>query len=388
MTVHHRNEETREACFPTVSPSTKNHWPVMDNDSASWDRNSRATSSSWPGEMEEVATRKILQLWYAIERNIYGESEETVSSSQLSEECTQWKNQLLHLRLVGKGANSYLNEGNSNGTVRSNSRRSGTGREDRYTEEILMEDNVYRSKELSEDSRQHRLIEDQKEVFDQILEHVCNELVKQSDENKDSLDENLDEVLRIIPAPTYSGRKWTNGRKKRNNPDSRKSSANGNNASLKKSVEPTDVVSTEKNRLETDNLHVDETDVPPVARNKLGTVFNEKIVVSPVPFVVSSRESFTTLRTTPISFRAQHFKLASSEGELPAVFISFHSFSLDFQVSPAPYPIFAPKTLRFKQLHSPNVRSLAYFLRFHLVIIHIPIALMKIAPVNNQLHDQ
>lgn len=326
MTVHQRNEETRETCFATVSPLTKNHWPVMENDSASWDRNSRATSSSWPGEMEETATRKVLQLWYAIERNIYGESEETSSLSQLSEECTQWKSQLLHLRLVGKGASSYLSEESKNETVRSGSRRSATDREARYTEEIFVEDSIYRSEELSENARQRRLMEDKKEVFDQILEHVCSELVKQSDENRDSLGKELDEVLRITPAPTYSGRKWTNGKKKRDNPASRRSSANGNHFGLDKSFESADILSTEKHRVETDNLQNNETDVPPVARNKLGTVFNEKIVVSPVPFVLSSRESFTTLRTTPISFRTQHFKITTSEGERFLVLTSFDSF--------------------------------------------------------------
>lgn len=55
---------------------------------------------------------------------------------------------------------------------------------------------------------------------------------------------------------------------------------------------------------------------PQQSRNKLGTVFNEKIVVSPVPFAVSTRESFSTLKTIPIRFMGQALEISSSQGDI------------------------------------------------------------------------
>lgn len=53
---------------------------------------------------------------------------------------------------------------------------------------------------------------------------------------------------------------------------------------------------------------------PHTSRNKLGTVFNEKVVVSPVPYVLSTRESFSTVKTTPIKFMAQSLEVSSFQG--------------------------------------------------------------------------
>lgn len=50
---------------------------------------------------------------------------------------------------------------------------------------------------------------------------------------------------------------------------------------------------------------------PHIGRNKLGTVFNEKIIVSPVPFTVSTRESFCTLKTIPIRFMGENLEISS-----------------------------------------------------------------------------
>lgn len=43
----------------------------------------------------------------------------------------------------------------------------------------------------------------------------------------------------------------------------------------------------------------------PSARNKRGTIFNERMIVSPVPYVVSTRESFCTLKTTSVRFMGE-----------------------------------------------------------------------------------
>lgn len=329
--MHQRNEESRETCYPVVSPRSKNHWPAMDNGSSSWDRNSRATTSSWPGDMEEAATQKVLQLWDAVERNLFDEDEQVPALDAVAEECNQWKTQLVHLRVVGKSA-PPVGAQESSETLRSTGRRSRAG-EDRFGEEVIMQDSLDRAHDPSNDSlmRQARLAEDKNEVFDQILDYVCSEFTrpKENDREPDTLGKDLNEILRVTPAPSYSGRRTIKGRTKRDNVDSRKNSANDArrkiDASASRAGDPVNdnersasAISRRvgKNSLDGDKV---EDDAPQVARNKLGTVFNEKIVVSPVPFVVSTRESFTTLRTTPISFRAQTFEISTPQGE-PVVF--------------------------------------------------------------------
>lgn len=53
---------------------------------------------------------------------------------------------------------------------------------------------------------------------------------------------------------------------------------------------------------------------PHIGRNKLGTIFNERIVVSPVPFAISTRESFSTLNTIPIRFMNEDLEIPSFQG--------------------------------------------------------------------------
>lgn len=53
---------------------------------------------------------------------------------------------------------------------------------------------------------------------------------------------------------------------------------------------------------------------PHIGRNKLGTIFNERIVVSPVPFTVSTRESFSTVKTIPIKFINEDLEISSAQG--------------------------------------------------------------------------
>lgn len=53
---------------------------------------------------------------------------------------------------------------------------------------------------------------------------------------------------------------------------------------------------------------------PHTGRNKLGTVFNEKVVVSPVPYILSTRESFSTVKTTPIKYMGQTLDVSTFQG--------------------------------------------------------------------------
>ena len=58
----------------------------------------------------------------------------------------------------------------------------------------------------------------------------------------------------------------------------------------------------------------DELKTTQIGRNKLGTVFNEKVVVSPVPFIRSTRESFCTLKTAPIQILGQQTNTSWNRG--------------------------------------------------------------------------
>lgn len=68
----------------------------------SWDQTSISTSLSWPEEMENVATEKLLQQWDAIDKVLYNEID-NLSNNEIFEECMQWKTQIPHLRVIGKG---------------------------------------------------------------------------------------------------------------------------------------------------------------------------------------------------------------------------------------------------------------------------------------------
>ena len=115
-------------------------------------------------------------------------------------------------------------------------------------------------------------------MLDHIVAYICKELAEIEAEKRAEaeLSDNFDEFLKIAPAPTTTG----------------------------------------KNPLASNNFYynVESVDSPArkekertverqTGRNKLGTVFSERVIVSPVPYVVTTRESFCTLRKTPIQYR-------------------------------------------------------------------------------------
>lgn len=118
--------------------------------------------------------------------------------------------------------------------------------------------------------------------MDHIVEFICKELaeIEAEREAEDRLSDNFDEFLKITPAPTCTG----------------KNPLNSNNFYYK--IDSVDV-SASKDK---DTRNKDRERELQSGRNKLGMVFNERVIVSPVPFVVTARESFSTLRTTPIQF--------------------------------------------------------------------------------------
>ncbi|CAD6215694.1 GSCOCG00000507001-RA-CDS [Cotesia congregata] len=315
MTVSSRNE-----VISYLESAKSKKWPES---GSPWDVNSRATSSSWPEDIEEAATKKVLKLWAAVERTMYKEDDE-VKLGAVMDECVQWRSQIPHYRVVGK--NIEPND-----------------EDEEEEEEVESSEVTEKVEELSPE--EERLIQIKSEqVLDRLLEYIMIELEKEMDEdnianennNDDSKSvdkkplENLDQVLRITPAPTYSGRRLNVSKSSKSN--SRKSSAN-----LFESFELTERTDTalralrnakdadygivdydydvddEDEEEDDDDEDPDRTDAKH-GRNKLGTVFNNKIVVSPVPFAVTTRESFCTLKTTPIKYAGHLLELSTPQG--------------------------------------------------------------------------
>ena len=124
------------------------------------------------------------------------------------------------------------------------------------------------------------------------MEFICRELAEIEEEkraeelsdnfdNFDNLDnlDNFDEALQISPAPTSNDKIPLAG-------NSFHHSVGNANAASRKNGEAEKPRAKEREALN--------------GRNKLGTVFSERIIVSPVPYIATTRESFSTLRRTPI----------------------------------------------------------------------------------------
>lgn len=120
MAIRHRNNEIVEKnnLSDNRGPrkNKKNPWPTNETGSTSpsWDGNSRSTSSSWPEDIEEAATRKVLNLWCAIERTLYKEDEQ-VPLGNIMDECIQWRTQIPHFRVVGTKKSLEIEENDSEG---------------------------------------------------------------------------------------------------------------------------------------------------------------------------------------------------------------------------------------------------------------------------------
>lgn len=325
------NESVGRCQLPSLQK--KKSWKDADSVS-SWDQSSRRTSVSWSPEMEDVATWKVTQQWEAVERTLYDEPEQVAQTSVL-EECIQWRTQVPHLRVIGR--NPFLSvkdkvEDVDNRKLKGNSE---------LQDQSPYFDHSFSGKERSSSSRcrsSFKAIEN--DVFNIIFEHVVSQLFPKKGDDYESLSGNLSDMLRISPAPVHVN----------------KSSARSVQAGKVNWTEETicleDKISNNKNRMTRDPLFSVKTEIleinkqkkfenplsgnklrdlkgtrnntpdnagttfcrPHTSRNKLGTVFNEKIVVSPVPYVLSTKESFSTLRTTPIKVIAQPFDVSTFQG--------------------------------------------------------------------------
>ncbi|XP_046739267.1 uncharacterized protein LOC124407298 [Diprion similis] len=323
-------------------------WAKAEDDSWSWDRRSSGTSISWPEEMEEVATKKVIDQWEAVERTLYDEDNQ-VTSESLRSECIQWRTQLPHLRVIGKGLQRrQVVDANSDNLAPVDVKEKEAPS---TVEEIIEEHKVpTNGEEDASDGRNRE--ETRNEVLDMILDFVCAQLLADN-EVDESLSQNLDAVLRITPAPTYSGRnplgnhRTANefvGQTHRNSklhknereessdalevsgclPEVRKNSFHAEKSATrfsvgKGSIMPISARRQRNMRERTSDCVSANTDrlyTPQLPRNALGTVFTEKIIVSPVPFATSTKESFSTLKSTPLT--SMRLSLESSLGQRSA----------------------------------------------------------------------
>ncbi|OXU27092.1 hypothetical protein TSAR_008397 [Trichomalopsis sarcophagae] len=256
--------------------------------SVSWELDTG--ESSWSEDLGDVTTRRVLEQWRALESVLYDEENPQVPpGTSLYDECVQWRSQLPHLRIVGTG---YENPGLTVGSnhvassaplairERSEQMNGSANASMNYDNHLSM-----RMSELScHTTPNFRQAKEQ--VLDHIVEFICKELaeIEAEREAEDRLSDNFEEFLKITPAPTCTG----------------KNPLNSNNFYYK--IDSVDASASKDRERELQS-----------GRNKLGMVFNERVIVSPVPFVVTSRESFSTLRTTPIQFFRDDHRVPSND---------------------------------------------------------------------------
>lgn len=95
------NQNKSSDYFQLPSLQKKKTWKDVDDNVSTWDRNSTATDISCSSEIENIATKKAMEQWEAIESTLYEDGNQVTQTSVL-EECIQWRMQIPHLRIVGK----------------------------------------------------------------------------------------------------------------------------------------------------------------------------------------------------------------------------------------------------------------------------------------------
>ncbi|KYQ51962.1 hypothetical protein ALC60_08908 [Trachymyrmex zeteki] len=298
--------------------------------------NSAATSVSWSQEVESVATQKLEEQWVTVERIFYEEDNQLLKESIL-DECMQWKTQIPYLRIIGKNPTC-----DSNSTQRDVGSSSNKTKklDDPQNDEVFVERNL--SMKEGEDSVQYKLNRAKfEDVLDMMMECVISELFPNEKDETDSLHDDFTDALRIALAPVHGNRNssrnsktnWTEEAISPNYIENKSISIRNrlldsesslqtikNDANLQ-GIQKKSRKSISANKLrdfgdtEDDALKSKERlCTPHIGRNKLGTIFNERIVVSPVPFTVSTRESFSTVKTIPIKFINEDLEISSAQG--------------------------------------------------------------------------
>ncbi|XP_017889393.1 uncharacterized protein LOC108630556 isoform X2 [Ceratina calcarata] len=316
----HQEEQSESSDhFQLPSLQKRKTWKDVDDNVQTWDKNSIAMDVFSPSEIENAATRKVMQQWEAVENTLYEDGEQVTQTAVL-DECVQWRTQIPHLRIIGK---SPFNSSISNQEVNVNHNQMRNSFSS-HNEDAFTDLNIS-SKERKNSSKQKLQKSPRDEIINMLYEYVISELFPSKINDIDSLNNDFNSALQIRAAPIHSNK---------NSAKSTKMSwfeetipletrlSNSNNKALEDLNLP---IRRETAQIHASDIHKlknekDESALedklfrPHTSRNKLGTVFNEKIVVSPVPYVLSTRESFTTVRTTPIKFMTQSPEISTFQG--------------------------------------------------------------------------
>ncbi|XP_076645170.1 uncharacterized protein LOC143354758 isoform X2 [Halictus rubicundus] len=321
------NESSKHFQLPSLQK--KKPWKDTDGQvstSAEVSRTTVCTSSLT--DLEDITTAKVVQQWDAIENTLYEDGDQ-VTQTALLEECMQWKKQIPHFRIVGK--NPFLLTKANCENLGKNSNQTKTTF-DSFDDEAFSEHNqsVKERKALSKHKSQNT---QQDKILDMLFEYVISELFP-SKENE--IERDFEEALQIRMAPIYSNKssaksnksiwyeetipldnRFSSG-KSRMMEDHiipiRKEIVHANTPEIRKKYDNPVYNGRIKSGQE-DTLAIDDKLFrPTTSRNKLGTVFNEKIVVSPVPYILSTRESFSTIKTTPIKFMGESLNVSTFQG--------------------------------------------------------------------------
>ncbi|XP_072746995.1 uncharacterized protein [Anoplolepis gracilipes] len=330
-------------------PSLPRQKSWKDDDDILSNGNSAATSVSWSQEVEDTATQKLEEQWSNVEKTFYEEEDTQLLQGSVLDECTQWRTQIPYLRLIGKNPTCTDNNSTQNdiGSNDEKMKRFDTVQNDK----ISMEYNL--STKEGEDSTQYKLNKVKFEsVLNILMEYVIAEVIPSKENDTDSLCESLSDALKIAPAPVHGNRNSSRNSKTNwveeafspnyieNKSLSIRNRLLDTESSLQTIKNDTNYQKVQKkqrksisankprdfNNMEDDILRSKERlCTPHIGRNKLGTIFNERIVVSPVPFVVSTRESFSTLNTIPIRFINEDLEISSFQGSARNISSGFHS---------------------------------------------------------------
>ncbi|XP_076170097.1 uncharacterized protein LOC143148079 isoform X2 [Ptiloglossa arizonensis] len=303
---YENNENESSDHFQLPSLQKKKTWKDVDDRASTGDENSTATCISYSSELEDIATQKVIQQWEAIENTLYEDGDQ-VTQTALLEECIQWRTQIPHLRILGKNPFQIKHDPVS------------------LNEDVHSEHNVStRERKISSKYKLQSISVNK--ILNTLFEYVISELFPYKENGIDSLGDDLNEVLQIRMAPVHSNKSSARSSKlnwfeetiplENRFSNSRDRAIEDHVVPIRKEVAQTNINEIQKIRSGRDATVAIEDKLfrSHTGRNKLGTVFNEKIVVSPVPYILSTRESFSTIKTTPIKFMGQSLDVSTFPG--------------------------------------------------------------------------
>ncbi|XP_029178526.1 uncharacterized protein LOC114946242 [Nylanderia fulva] len=332
-------------------PSLPRQKSWKDDDNILSNENSAATSISWSQEVEDTATKKLEEQWANVEKTLYEEEDDQLVQGSVLDECIQWRTQIPYLRIIGRSSaqnNLCTNNTNTKHDIVSNDDRMKRF-DNLQNDKVSIEHSQHSTKrEEGEDSTQYKYnIATFEAVLDILMEHVIAEIIPNKENDTDSLCESLSSALKIAPAPVYGNRNssrnsktnWTEEAISPNYIENKSLSIrnrlldtenslqtikNDTNYQKVQKKQRSSISANKSNKnkpRDSDSTEDDDASkakerlgTPHIGRNKLGTIFNERIVVSPVPFAVSTRESFSTLNTIPIRFMNEDLEISSFQG--------------------------------------------------------------------------